>query len=72
MSLTFEEKVKLLDGQDIWHTKSFDNLDSLLMTDGPHGIRKQLDINDSLGVTGSVKATCYPTASLTLVLLTGV
>ncbi len=65
MSLTFEEKVKLLDGQDIWHTKSFDNLDSLLMTDGPHGIRKQLDINDSLGVTGSVKATCYPTASLT-------
>lgn len=65
MSLTFEEKVKLLDGLDVWHTKSFENLNSLLMTDGPHGIRKQLDTLDNIGASGSVKATCYPTASLT-------
>lgn len=65
MSLTFEQKVQLLDGQDTWHTKPFEGLDSMLMTDGPHGIRKQIDTTDNIGVTGSVKATCYPTASLT-------
>ncbi len=64
MSLTFEEKVKLLDGLDTWYTKPFNDLDSMLMTDGPHGIRKQLDSTDNLGVQGSVKATCFPTASL--------
>jgi beta-glucosidase len=65
MSLTFEQKVKLLDGLDTWHTKPFEGLESMLMTDGPHGIRKQIDTSDNIGVGGSVKATCYPTASLT-------
>lgn len=64
MSLTFEDKVKLLDGKDTWHTKAFDHLDNLLMTDGPHGIRKQINSAENLGVDGSVQATCYPTASL--------
>lgn len=65
MSLTFDEKIKLLDGMDVWHTKPLGNLDSLLMTDGPHGIRLQVDMNDTIGAKGSVKTTCYPTASLT-------
>jgi beta-glucosidase len=65
MSLTFDEKIKLLDGLDVWHTKPLGNLDSLLMTDGPHGIRLQVDMNDTIGAKGSVKTTCYPTASLT-------
>lgn len=65
MSLSFDEKIKLLDGLDVWHTKPLGELDSLLMTDGPHGIRLQVDMNDTIGAKGSVKTTCYPTASLT-------
>ena len=62
--MTFEEKAKLLEGLNVWQTKSFDNLPSITMTDGPHGIRKQNDINDAIGARGSVASTCFPTASL--------
>ncbi len=65
MKLTFEEKVALLDGKDVWHTKVFEGVPSIMMTDGPHGIRKQLESMDTIGISGSVKATAFPTASLT-------
>ncbi|MBN2299979.1 MAG: glycoside hydrolase family 3 C-terminal domain-containing protein [Acholeplasmataceae bacterium] len=65
MKLTFEEKVALLDGADVWHTKVFEGLPSIMMTDGPHGLRKQVESTDALGISGSVKATAFPTASLT-------
>ncbi|MFA5525331.1 MAG: glycoside hydrolase family 3 C-terminal domain-containing protein [Acholeplasmataceae bacterium] len=65
MKLTLEEKVQLLDGQDVWHTKPMEGLPSIMMADGPHGLRKQLASTDNLGVLGSVPATCFPTASLT-------
>ena len=65
MSLTFKEQIELLDGLDVWQTKPVSQMDSLLMTDGPHGIRKQVDMKDTIGAQGSVKTTCYPTASLT-------
>lgn len=35
-----------------------------MMTDGPHGLRKQLLKWEHIGLSQSVKATCYPTASL--------
>ncbi|MFA5470989.1 MAG: glycoside hydrolase family 3 C-terminal domain-containing protein [Acholeplasmataceae bacterium] len=65
MSLTFKEQIELLDGLDVWQTKPLGQMNSLLMTDGPHGIRKQIDMKDTIGAKGSVKTTCYPTASLT-------
>ncbi|MFA6801748.1 MAG: glycoside hydrolase family 3 C-terminal domain-containing protein [Acholeplasmataceae bacterium] len=65
MKLSFEEQIKILDGQDVWNTKSFGDVPSLLMTDGPHGVRKQIDNLDTVGKNGSVLATCFPTASLT-------
>jgi len=65
VKLTFEEKVALLDGSDVWHTKVFEGVPSIMMADGPHGIRKQLESTDTLGLSGSVKATAFPTASLT-------
>jgi beta-glucosidase len=34
-----------------------------MMSDGPHGLRKQRDDPDHLGLSGSVPATCFPTAS---------
>jgi beta-glucosidase len=65
MKLTTEEKVELLDGLDVWHTKPVNGLPSIMMADGPHGLRKQYESKDNLGVMGSIPATCYPTASLT-------
>lgn len=65
MKLTTEEKILLLDGLDVWHTKPVGGLPSLMMADGPHGLRKQYASTDNLGVKGSVPATCFPTASLT-------
>jgi beta-glucosidase len=59
-----KEKIALLDGLDVWHTKPIDGLPSLMMSDGPHGLRKQVSDSDNLGIGGSVPATCFPTASL--------
>ncbi|MGM0496257.1 MAG: glycoside hydrolase family 3 C-terminal domain-containing protein, partial [Bacillota bacterium] len=39
------------------------NLASIMLTDGPHGLRKQKDSGDHLGISNSEKATCFPTAS---------
>jgi beta-glucosidase len=65
MKLTYEEKAALLDGADVWHTKAFGDLSAIMMADGPHGLRKQLESTDTTGISGSVKSTCFPTASLT-------
>ncbi len=62
--MTFEDKTKLLEGYNVWQTKPLNNLPSITMADGPHGIRKQVDINDTVGAKGSTNATCFPTASL--------
>lgn len=65
MKLTTEEKVALLDGLDVWNTKPVNGLPSIMMADGPHGLRKQYEPKDNLGVMGSIPSTCFPTASLT-------
>lgn len=63
--MTLEEKASLMSGADFWHTASIKRLGipSVMMTDGPHGLRKQSDGGDHLGIGKSVPATCYPTAS---------
>lgn len=65
MKLAIEDKVALLDGQDVWHTKSLKGIPSIMMADGPHGLRKQVESTDNLGLKGSILATAFPTASLT-------
>ncbi|MGD9909865.1 MAG: beta-glucosidase [Candidatus Izemoplasmatales bacterium] len=64
--LTLEEKCSLASGKDFWHLKSIDRLDlpEIMVTDGPHGLRKQKGSGDHIGINTSVKATCFPTASL--------
>ncbi len=64
MKLSLEEKAQLLDGLDVWHTKPIGGLPLLMMADGPHGLRKQIESTDNLGAKGSFPATCFPTASL--------
>ncbi|MEH7097174.1 glycoside hydrolase family 3 C-terminal domain-containing protein [Neobacillus vireti] len=62
--LTLEEKASLCSGLDFWHLKGIERLGipSLLVTDGPHGLRKQSESADHLGIYASVPATCFPSA----------
>ena len=41
--LTLEEKAKLCSGQDFWHLEGIERLGlaPVMVTDGPHGLRKQ-------------------------------
>jgi beta-glucosidase len=62
--LTLEEKASLTSGADFWTTKAIDRvgIPSVMMTDGPHGLRKQSGATDHLGLASSVPATCFPPA----------
>ncbi|MEU6284782.1 glycoside hydrolase family 3 C-terminal domain-containing protein [Streptomyces sp. NPDC047028] len=63
--LTLEEKAGLLDGSDFWRTQPVERLGipSVMLSDGPHGLRKQPESGDHLGLLDSVRATCFPTAA---------
>lgn len=65
--LTLEEKASLCSGQDFWRLKGIERLGipSIMVTDGPHGLRKQDGNSDHLGLNASVPATCFPTACAT-------
>ena len=65
--MTLEEKAGLCSGLDFWHTKSVERLGvpSVMVSDGPHGLRKQDDKGDHLGINDSIKAVCMPAASAT-------
>jgi len=64
-SLSLDEKLKLITGKDFWHLQDLPShqLKSIMVTDGPHGLRKQDENSDHLGLLNSVPATCFPTAS---------
>lgn len=63
--LTLEEKASLTIGGAFWHTAAVDRVGvpSIMVSDGPHGLRAQLDEADHGGLSRSVPATCFPTAS---------
>jgi len=63
--LTLEEKAGLCSGLNFWHTKGVERLGipSVMVTDGPHGLRKQSGSSDHLGLLDSVPATCFPSAA---------
>jgi len=60
--MTLEEKASLCSGLDVWHTKPVERLGipSILMTDGPHGLRKQSGQAENLNILKSEPATCFP------------
>ncbi|GAB2597156.1 glycoside hydrolase family 3 N-terminal domain-containing protein [Pseudactinotalea suaedae] len=63
--LTLAEKASLCSGQDFWHTQAIERLGipAVMVTDGPHGLRKQAGETDHLGLNASVPATCFPSAA---------
>ena len=60
--LTLEEKAALLSGRDFWSTKPVDGLPAVVLTDGPHGVRRQAGDFDALGIFENLPATCFPPA----------
>lgn len=62
--LTLEEKASLTSGASFWYTKAVERVGvpAVMVTDGPHGLRKQREGGDHLGIGDSVPATCFPPA----------
>lgn len=64
--MTLEEKASLCSGTDFWHLKGIERLQipSVMVSDGPHGLRKQDLQADHLGINESISAVCFPPAVL--------
>ena len=62
--MTLEEKAQFCSGKSFWHLESLErhDLPNIMVTDGPHGLRKQVKDADHVGLNKSVPATCFPTA----------
>jgi beta-glucosidase len=58
--LTLDEKAALTSGANFWSTKAIGEIPAIMVSDGPHGLRKQT--GDELGAR-SVPATCFPPAA---------
>lgn len=67
--MTLEEKASLCSGHDFWHSEGVPRvgIPSVMLTDGPHGIRKRAEKTSEKGhsMLKGTPAICYPTASAT-------
>ncbi|GAA3219771.1 glycoside hydrolase family 3 C-terminal domain-containing protein [Actinocorallia longicatena] len=63
--LTLEEKAALLSGRSGWDTAAIDHagIPSIVLTDGPHGLRLHNPQASGFSFTDSLPATCFPTAA---------
>ncbi len=62
--LPLERKALLLSGQDFWSTAPVEEagLPSVVLTDGPHGVRRQAAGFEQVGLRESLPSTCFPPA----------
>ncbi|MCH9275356.1 glycoside hydrolase family 3 C-terminal domain-containing protein [Bifidobacterium amazonense] len=62
--LSVAEKAAMLSGGSEWDSRGNERagIPSFVMSDGPHGVRRQLGAGDHLGLGASKPATCFPTA----------
>ena len=60
--MTLEEKASLCSGSNGWESKGVERLQvpSVRVSDGPHGLRKQVEGTDNLGMMESIRAVCFP------------
>lgn len=65
--LTLEEKASFCSGADYWHFNSLEKigLESIMVSDGPHGLRKQGKEDSVANINASRPATAFPTAVTT-------
>ena len=64
--MSLEEKASLMSGKNGWETQDLPQhkIPSLWLSDGPHGVRKETDGEQSLNLNKEThKATCFPPAS---------
>ena len=63
--LSLEEKCKFCCGIDFWELFNMDELDipSIMLCDGPHGLRKEIGENFNFKASEVEKATCFPTST---------
>ncbi|MBQ7740879.1 MAG: glycoside hydrolase family 3 C-terminal domain-containing protein [Eubacterium sp.] len=66
--MTLEQKAAFASGYDYWHLEEAPELGlpKIMITDGPHGLRKQntdKKTSDGIGLGNSVPATCFPPAA---------
>ena len=64
--MPLKTKLELLYGDGFWKVRGIEEFGfkPFLVADGPHGLRKQVDKGDQLGIMEAYPATCFPTASL--------
>ena len=62
--MSLREKISFCTGADFWCTRQMEQygIPSIMMADGPHGLRCQKGETDMVGVNKSLPATCFPTA----------
>lgn len=65
--MTLEGKAGMCSGADFWNLKGIERLGipKVMVTDGPHGVRKQAESADHLGINESEKAICFPAGCAT-------
>jgi beta-glucosidase len=62
--MDLSEKASLMSGSSFWHLQSIERLglQQIMVSDGPHGLRKQASSADHMGLNASIASTCFPTA----------
>lgn len=63
--LDIDSRARILSGKSFWHLEPIPSADlvEIMVTDGPHGLRRQETSEDHLGLSAARPATCFPTAA---------
>lgn len=63
--MSLKQKADFVSGYDYWHLEEAEELGlpKIMITDGPHGLRKQNPNGKGVGLGNSYPATCMPPAA---------